>query len=308
MVNPEIFTLFDPEIVIPSPESAVQLEFWARLQEWTRDPRPRIGPKTSASLLTLLENPPAVKGLPMADFWTIVGKLVARVYSPAGNFSDYCDCHLREAYKPLLGAAGNFDLLADAISTAPRGSSTALATDRYCWTKTIPFSDCGSCARQAIALYFLPEDPLARVWRNHVRRFDPVNLNALQPISDKLFPELHFSVSAWNHLDTLSGDPREIVDNLLTHLGVLNDHVFSIWQSEVNTVDRQSHLARFGVVASPENANTRRSKIAMAARTFEFGGRSVRCEWHTKLHPGRDRVYFAVEDECVYIGAIIRHL
>ena len=46
----------------------------------------------------------------------------------------------------------------------------------------------------------------------------------------------------------------------------------------------------------------------MRSRDFHFEDGRVRCEWQTKLPPDVNRIYFAVVDAKVLVGAIVDHL
>ncbi|WP_157981702.1 hypothetical protein [Protaetiibacter intestinalis] len=146
---------------------------------------------------------------------------------------------------------------------------------------------------------------------------DPAELETFAP---DMFPALTFHPSAWNGIGSLQGDRGELRDALIHHLGVLNDSVVQLWEMESETLARQSALGAMGVVASPENGNTRRNSGAMAARRFVFDGQIVSCEWHTKLRPNINRIYFSVGQrppresegddpiDTVFVGAIVDHL
>ena len=122
------------------------------------------------------------------------------------------------------------------------------------------------------------------------------------------FPNVVFSDVAWKSINSLQGARQDNVVPLSQHLGVLNDEASSIWSSNTNTADRQQLLASRGVTASPESPRTHKTSKAMLKRKFKFDGQAVLCEWHTKLRPDINRVYFAVDGPQVLVGSIIDRL
>lgn len=307
MNRTEVCALFDPELIIPSDESANELSFWIRLQEWIHDRRPKMGAATAEKLQELLIHPPKVTGLPMAEFWKIVGNLSSRVVDSSAPERFICENHLREAYSPLYGHPDNIDCLIDTLKRSSLDYGTALATDPKCWSFNLGMSGCTECGTTLIT-YTRPEDRLAHAWRHLYRNTQAQNIGTLTDFAPRMFPDLTFSSSAWNQVDTLGGEPQIIVERIIASLTALNDRVREIWNTYHDTVGRQGHLRSIGIEASPESPATRKTKAAMNARRFIFNDLEIVCEWHTKLQPHRDRIYFAVHDGEVYVGAITKHL
>ncbi|MGB3323298.1 MAG: hypothetical protein WBB05_11910 [Mycolicibacterium fortuitum] len=307
MVAIDVHALFDPELIIPSAESARELPFWIRLQEWIQDRRPRIGATTSEKLQDLITEPPSVIGLPMAEFWKIIGNLSSRVVDSSAHVRPICENHLRQAYSPHYGHSDNIEALIDTLERSSVEHGTALATDSRCWSADLRVTGCVECDVSFVT-YTSPEDSLAHAWRRLYLNTGDQNMGTLIDLAPKMFPDLIFSHSAWSHLDTLGGEPQTIAERIVASLTALNDSVLEIWSLYQNTVDRQARLRSSGIEASPESSTTRRSKSAMTARRFTFNNTEVTCEWHTKLQPHRDRIYFAVHDGKIYVGAITKHL
>lgn len=304
----KLHAFFDPELIVPSASSIHMLEFWMRLQEWTEDPRPRLGPSTSLALQELMSQPPAVEGLPPAEFWKIVGKLVSRVEAYPDASETVCSNHIGDAYTPFWGHDQNIEKLIDALGYSPCEGGTAIATDSRCWASHIRRPKCELCQSRLIELYTRPLMSLEGMWRDLYLESASDSTDVLRAYSSEMFPSLTFADSAWNGVNLIRGEVHEVTRKLVHHLGVLNDQAREIWSTYPSTTDRQSHLASLSVEASPENANTHRSKSAMRARMFSFEGGEICCEWHTKLQRHRDRIYFAVEGGRVYVGAITDHL
>jgi hypothetical protein len=304
----DMTVIFDPELVVPAEANKLSLEFWARLGDWICDPRPRLGQDTLEGLNQLISNPLDVQGMPRAEFWKIVSQLASRGYAREDDSRLICEKHLREDYRYVFGGARNVELLVTDVTAVGPGPGVVLATDQQSWPLESPLRNCTGCGAQRIYLLKSPNADYAQASRSEFLRSRPSNAAAIQDLAFQLFPNVTFSDSAWTRLNTLTGDPREIVKNLVLHLGVLNDHASATWEAANNTNQRQQHLRSHGVEASPESPQTHKSTKAMRERTFDFGGRAVVCEWHTKLKPHLDRVYFAVAGNRVYVGAIVDHL
>jgi hypothetical protein len=68
-------------------------------------------------------------------------------------------------------------------------------------------------------------------------------------------------------------------------------------------------LGSHGCEISRESEKTRRSKALMRHRDVEYCGRILRCEWHSKLRPDKNRIHFAkLDDQAVFIGIFVKHL
>lgn len=99
---------------------------------------------------------------------------------------------------------------------------------------------------------------------------------------------------------------------LIHHLAVLNDHGRKIFDEEKENDQRMKRFENLGVRASPESPQGHRDKAAVERRTFPFGGQSLIFEWHTKLFPQKDRIYFhdgiPESSHRIIIGAFSKHL
>ena len=300
--------IFDPELVIPDQSSKENLEFWLRLERWTQDPRPRLATSTLENLFALISAPPVIPGLPTPEFWKIVQRLAARGYEGTGEVRTICDAHVREDYSPSFGMPNNVELLIRDMTSIGTDAGLVLATDAAGWAEARLSRDCEACARQRLYLTSQPNEDYAQAWRAEYILTQPTEPTSMSTLSTQLFPRLAFSSSAWSNINTLSGDPRDVTADLLKHLSVLNDHAISIWKESPNARDREQRLGSLGVLSSPESPQTHGSAKAMKAHTFMMGNSSVVCEWHTKLKRHTDRIYFSVQSDVVFIGAIIDHL
>lgn len=306
--------IIDPEVVIPSPASAGNRHFWMRLLSWIEegDERTFVGPTTLVGLQKLADQRPDESVLQSDAFWMILGKLAPRTFHPSEVQRDICERHIRNDYSPVLGHVQNVDRLVQDLQAVGNDPHLALQTLEECWN--VHTRDCHDCRKSR--LHKIPSSPghttasssMARVWRSACLDEQGSDLKALQELSPRMFPGLKFSDSAWKHLNTLSGSPTDNLKALVLHLGVLNDHARRIWSEEPTTPGRQARLGALDVLASPESSQTRKNSKAMQRREFNFSQNSVQCEWHTKLRPNINRVYFAVSDDGVYVGTIVDHL
>lgn len=306
--------LLDPEIFIPSAESAAKREFWVRLLSWINegDERALVGPTALVGLYELADQRPDESVISSNDFWTILQKLASRTFRPAQGQRSICERHVKTDYSPALGHVENTDRLIRDIQATGEQPHVALRTLEECWSRQS--RDCQDCMRSRLHKLTAPPghsselNAMARVWRSACIGEQTVDLKTLRTFSQRMFPNLHFSDSAWKHLNTLSGSPSDNLNALVLHLGVLNDQAQRVWTENVTTPGRQAEMQGLDVVASPESPQTHKNSKAMQRRDFQFGQDVVRCEWHAKLRPDTNRIYFAVLDSGVYIGTIVDHL
>lgn len=304
----DIFRLFDPELIIPSPSSVGSLAFWKRLDERADDKDPRVGPTTMQALHALMSNLPRVSGLPTGDMWSILGKIVNRGYTAKQTERSLCREHFSSTYTPVLGLDSNaLTLMSDAAATGA-GTVIALTTVDECWSEPLDCAACQAARFFNVTRSTASRQDLAAAWRQSVLTEFPEDIDAVQANTERLFPNLRFAGRAWADVNTLRGDHRDVFDALVLHLSALNDHAQDIWRTFTETSDREAAFGSLGVTSSPESPKTRRDSAAMKERDFVFDGRTIRCEWHTKFRPDVNRIHFFVTDEVVYVGTIIDHL
>lgn len=299
-----VVPILDPEVLIPS-EEGHHLAFWLRLSEFAEDRSLRIGPATMESWSAFVSSATPVEGLPQGEMYALFGKLASRGYQATAR-RPVCH-HLLGCYSPFWGAANNGETLSRDLQMVSSAGVVAIATVDDVWGSW-PVPGCSDClASQAVVL---PGPPFQfeKAWRAEVLRKHSSDPGALADHASNLFPRLTFASDAWSGLASLRGGADELFEGLLQHLSVLNDDVATIWRDEASTTMRQRRLGSLGIAASPENGATHRNSAAMAARTIVFGDRGIVCEWHTKLRPEINRVYFAVEGDTIFVGAIVDHL
>ncbi|GAA3859636.1 hypothetical protein GCM10022243_26840 [Saccharothrix violaceirubra] len=123
------------------------------------------------------------------------------------------------------------------------------------------------------------------------------------------FPSLvrHDSLS----FSAFDGDFAALCAPVTTALSAINDQfVTALADAKGQPHEVERVLRTHGVVATRESVKTRGSPRHMAMRDVEHAGRIVRCEWHAKLEPHRNRIHFSLplEGGRVLIGLFVEHL
>jgi hypothetical protein len=121
------------------------------------------------------------------------------------------------------------------------------------------------------------------------------------------FPDLCFADGlSFRRFDGAYADLRATV---VEHLSALNDVFPAAFVDCKGMPD--AIAARVGINVSPEG-NTRSSERLMALRDVEFDGSILRCEWHSKIEPHRNRIHFHPGDERTHhillVGIFVNHL
>ncbi len=140
------------------------------------------------------------------------------------------------------------------------------------------------------------------------------------------FPEIGFVpklAAQFSRFETKYRDLRPIVT---AHLSALNDHFRTLFTKHsgkpFETI--REFGTTCGVDASSESPKTRQNKAAMKERDVVVDGvqvghrwidvgKTVRCEWHTKIAPTFDRIHFhpgksGVAESRLIVGIFAKHL
>jgi hypothetical protein len=110
---------------------------------------------------------------------------------------------------------------------------------------------------------------------------------------DRAFPQLHFRANIADDLDKFSGPYRAMRPTLTKAFADLNDilpHLLYLKLPGQQIAQQFSASSSFSI--SPESPQTHRDLKAMRERDVIFGKVTVRCEWHLKIQPDRDRIHF----------------
>ena len=126
-------------------------------------------------------------------------------------------------------------------------------------------------------------------------------------IAVKAFPDLAFAPTLnFQHFEGAYVLRRPEV---VHHLSLINDYFLEFFKAERGS--SRSIAMRLGLDLSIEG-QYRKSQARMRYRDAKFGDHVYRCEWHSKLEPHRNRIYFHIGDEGtdgrVLIGIFHRHL
>ena len=126
-------------------------------------------------------------------------------------------------------------------------------------------------------------------------------------VAAKAFPNLAFAPTVrFRHF---KGAYHLRRPEVVHHLSLLNDSFSQLYEAEHGS--SRSISTRLGISVSIEGRN-RKSEAVMRYRDAEFAGEVYRCEWHSKLEPHQNRIYFHIGDEGtngrVLIGIFHEHL
>ncbi|MGP5928756.1 hypothetical protein [Corynebacterium glyciniphilum] len=133
------------------------------------------------------------------------------------------------------------------------------------------------------------------------------DLKSIDLYRASLFSNIVFSDGWLKGASSLVGDRTALSRKIYKHLCVLNDVVFYSWDGVVPE-KRAAIAASQGVEMSPESPNTHKNSSAMRAHTYYSPVGDLSCEWHTKIDPAVNRIYFCWTPEFVFVGVLIDHL
>lgn len=111
----------------------------------------------------------------------------------------------------------------------------------------------------------------------------------LENFANSAFPELDFIEGVFGGIKSMSKGYRDLVDDLVRHLGALSDYGKQIFSGPWQRAPAE--FGPYGVDISDENGQTKADKAARAERTKKVGGKPVVFWWHTKLERDRDRIH-----------------
>lgn len=128
-------------------------------------------------------------------------------------------------------------------------------------------------------------------------------------------PRLRFRQGIASQIRRFSRSYREIRPTLSKALTALNDHLTDLLDANVPHTElgaRFEALSGFGL--SPESPRTHRNAAAMTQRDVHLGTHTIRCEWHLKIEPNRDRIYLSFyskwigDGQQIFVGIFCEHL
>jgi len=135
--------------------------------------------------------------------------------------------------------------------------------------------------------------------------FEDMNSDAYILNTADAFPELAFVPGLASQFSKFRTRYREVRSIVTTHLAALNDYFPALFKKHDGQPSKVSHelQATCDVDASPESPKTHSNQKAMKERDVVVDivhvghrilpvGRTVTCEWHTKISPLVDRIHF----------------
>lgn len=136
---------------------------------------------------------------------------------------------------------------------------------------------------------------LPKFWR-HIFELENVQESEFFTLADQAFPQLVLHETL--NFRKFDGTYPHLRNLVTRHLAVLNDHFLSAFESANGDPSQvEALLTPYGLAGiSPESRNTHRDSKVMNKHNAEYGGKTYLCEWHTKLEPHRNRIYFAFKD------------
>lgn len=165
--------------------------------------------------------------------------------------------------------------------------------------------DIGGCT---VELFFITHSSDVVAFFRDLPEVEDLDENAYFDNACFAFPALRF-VREHTHFRDFAERYQTIRSKVTTHLAVLNDHAREILGRGESVSAKEARFGSLGVNASGENANTKGNHAAMRQREVTMDGRTIGCDWHTKLRPHVDRIYFnATSTDFVVIGVFREHL
>jgi hypothetical protein len=129
---------------------------------------------------------------------------------------------------------------------------------------------------------------------------------------DLAFPHLHRQKDL--SFRRFHGNYANLVCDVISHLSFLNDNFSSVLETSNGDFHQLIQIAKsgYGIDFSNESTKTRASPKKMKERDVEFGGKTVRCELHSKISPTQNRIHFPPPNQDfeskVLIGIFVNHL
>ena len=172
------------------------------------------------------------------------------------------------------------------------------------------FVKAGSKIGSADLFFFTKVTEMFPFWRS-LFELEDVPEAGFFDMTSRAFPCLVFHSGL--SFRRFEGSYRDIRPRVVTHLAALNDHFLAAHRAAHGIPQQvEAALADLGCAGvSPESPNTHRSERKMRQRDVDHDGNVIRCEWHTKLEPHRNRIHFAFGgslDSKILIGIFVDHL
>jgi hypothetical protein len=152
-------------------------------------------------------------------------------------------------------------------------------------------------------VHFVTGEPGVPMFYRTLFEIEDLNSHEYMKNASRAFPDLEFAPGLASQFQAFKTAYREIRPQVTKHLGVLNDHFQRVHKERKDKTSEA--LGAYGINASGERGTTHKNKAAMKQRTITIDDVSVVCEWHTKIRPKFDRIYFHPGNSKVAGGRLI---
>jgi hypothetical protein len=167
------------------------------------------------------------------------------------------------------------------------------------------------CTPNVLEVPFLTEPAhLANLFRRAIfqEKVSEAEFATLAPLA---FPDLAFVEGCLRGVRDLSCPLQDILETLMLHLSVLNDHGAAIFARKRGQGIEQG-FQEHRVTIAPETGETMAKAKARRERERAHEGETLVFEWHTKLQPHQNRIHVhpptAKSGGWVIVGIIHEHL
>ncbi len=179
----------------------------------------------------------------------------------------------------------------------------------------------------AIRIFCLTTERLLKKFYRTIYEVEHITRERFMEFIPLAFPRLRFKENIATELKLFSRSFEELRSDLIKHLSMLNDDFIECaLRHNFTPAKITSELeSSTGISTTPESPNTHKNKEAMSKRKvveddnrfYNAPNREKRenehyCEWHTKLSPQVDRIYFKffnnTDLKFVLIGFFHEHL
>jgi hypothetical protein len=189
-----------------------------------------------------------------------------------------------------------------------RRALALLSTETFGRRGEFSISDSLGSVTRNVRFLVEPDDELS-YWRNAIE-FENLSSDEFEELLAVAFPSLQFAQGCWAGITRLQGSYRDLRQPLLNTLAGLNDRATDLWQQYFSAPDEfiRRLKSETNVECSGESPVTRANSQAMARRTIEHRGSPLICDWHAKLEPHQNRIYFAIQPSGIIVGIFHKHL
>jgi hypothetical protein len=136
------------------------------------------------------------------------------------------------------------------------------------------------------------------------------NPDEMSALAASAFPDIDFIEDVFNGIKNMSKPYRELVDDLVCHLGAFSDHGSRIFSGSWKDVP--ANFGALGVEITDENGKTKSNSDARRARTKSYHGSDIVFWWHSKIEPHQNRIHISPDGVKnggnILIGIFCNHL